>query len=118
MKPGCFLKSIIILTIIVAAIMYIIQHRSELFLEPGRKMITSVFNDDWDENFNYVKDTPEKNELKNALKAYIDTLKLKSIPDDKEINRIAGMVQRAAADSLITKTELKEISQKLRTLQE
>lgn len=118
MKPGCFLKSIIILTIIVAAITYIIQHRSELFLEPGRKMITSVFNDDWNEKFNYVKDTPEKVELKNVLKKYLDSLKLKNIPDDKEINKITVMVQKAAADSLISKTELNEISQKLRALQE
>lgn len=118
MKPGCFLKSVIILTIIVAAITYIIQNKSELILEPGRKVISRVFTDDWDKNFIYVKDTPEKNELKKVLKTYIDSLKPKNIPDDKEINAIAAMVQNAAADSIITDTELKEISQKLKFLEE
>jgi hypothetical protein len=114
MKPGCFLKSIIILTILIAAILYIVQHKSDLFFEPGKKIVVSAFLDDWDNNFNYVKNTPEKSELKNTLKDFIDSLKIKDIPNDSEINRIAGMVKSAAADSIISRRELMEISEKLK----
>jgi hypothetical protein len=117
MKPGCFLKSIIILTILVAAVLYIIQHKSELFLEPGKKIVVNAFLDDWENNFNYVKNTPEKSELKNTLKSFIDSLSIKKIPDDTEINKIAGMVQSAAADSIISRSELMEISDKLKHIE-
>jgi hypothetical protein len=116
MKPGCFLKSIIILTIIVAAIMYIIQHKSELFFEHGKKIIAGTFLDNWNEQFNYVKDTPEKAELKNSLKTYIDSLKPKDIPDEKDIDNILNMVRSAASDSIISKDELRDISKKLTLL--
>lgn len=117
MKPGCFLKSIIILTILVAAILYIIQHKSELFFEPGKKILVNAFLDDWESNFNYVKNTPEKSELKNTLKNFIDSLSIEEIPDDSEINRIAGMVKSAAADSIISRRELLEISEKLKHIE-
>ncbi len=114
MKPGCFIKSIIILTILVAAVLYIIQYKSELFLKPGKKIIVNAFLDDWENNFNYVKNTPEKTELKNTLKSFIDSLSIKEIPDDSEIKRITGMVKSAAADSIISRSELIEISEKLK----
>ncbi len=116
MKPGCFLKSIILLTIIVAAILYIIQHKSELFFEPGKKIIAGAFTEDWDKQFNFVKDTPEKSELRKTLKAYIDSLKINDIPDDNAVDRIAGMVKTAASDSIFSADEIKEISQKLKMI--
>jgi hypothetical protein len=114
MKPGCFLKSIVILTIIIAVIMYIIQHKSELFFKPGKKIITGIIMDDWEHQFSFVKNTREKSELKNALETYIDSLKMQDIPDENEINKIAGMVKAAAADSIISSDELKEISKNIR----
>jgi hypothetical protein len=114
MKPGCFLKSIIILTILVAAIMYIIQHKSRLFFEPGKKMVTNLFMDKWDDEFKFVKDTPEKSELKKSLQTFLKDLKYENIPEDKELNNIVEMVKDAAKDSLITSSELKEISNTLK----
>lgn len=117
MKPGCFLKSIIVLTILIAAVLYIVQYKSDLFLKPGKKIIVNAFLDDWDSNFNYVKNTPEKSELKNTLKSFIDSLSLNEIPDDSELKRIAGMVKSAAADSIISRRELMEISEKLKNIE-
>ena len=114
MKPGCFLKSVIILTILVAAIMYIIQHKSELFIKPGKKIVTGVIMDDWDKQLDYVKNTPEKSKLKEALKIYIDSLKIKDISEDKGLENIIGMIKTATADSLISDAELKEISKNLK----
>ena len=113
MKPGCFLKTIIILTILVAAIMYIIQHKSDIFFKQGKKIIAEAILDDWDREFNYVKDTPEKSELKDSLWSYIENIKPQNIPDDKKIDSIMNMVRSAALDSIISKAELKEISKDL-----
>ncbi len=116
MKPGCFLKSIIVLTIIVATILYIIQHKSELFFVPGKKIIAGAFTENWDKQFDFVKDTPEKSELKRTIKAYIDSLKLNDIPDDDAIDRIASLVKAAASDSIFSADEIKEISKKLKQI--
>ncbi len=116
MKPGCFLKSIIALTIIVAAIAYIVQHKSGLFFESGKKIFTEAFLDNWNDNFDYVKDTPEKTELKDSLRLYLVSEKLKDLPGKEEIGRIMKMVRAAAADSVISDTELKAISNKLKAI--
>ncbi len=116
MKPGCFLKSIIVLTIIVAAIAYIIQHKSGLFFNPGKKIITEAFMNDWDNDFEYVRNTPEKNMLKDSLRLFLDSLKLQEIPDEKNIDRIAQMVSAAVADSIISDSELEVISNKLKSI--
>ena len=117
MKPGCFLKSIIVLTIIVAAIAYIVQYKSGLFFNKGKKIFTEAFLNDWDVNFDHVKDSRAKSELKDSLKLYLDSLKLDNIPAQKEIGKIMKMVQEAAADSIITNTELKVISNNLRSIE-
>jgi hypothetical protein len=114
MKPGCFLKSIIFLTIIVAVILYIIEHKSELFFNPGKKILTEVFMDNWETELNYVKDTPEKSELKKSLIAYIDSLKYDNIPEDTALDKIVEMVKLASKDSIITGSELEDISEKLK----
>lgn len=114
MKPGCFLKSIIVLTILIAAIMYIIQHRSGLFLEPGKKILTGFIKDDLNKEFSVVKDSPEKTELKNSLESYLKNLKAGNITGNEDINKIVDLVKQAVKDSVITASELKEISNNLK----
>lgn len=116
MKPGCFLKSIIVLTIIVAAIAYIIQHKSGLFFNHGKKLLTEAFMDEWDNDFDYVRDTPEKIKLEDSLRSFLDSLKLQEIPDDKKIDRITRMVRAAVTDSIISDSELKEITNNLKSI--
>jgi len=116
MKPGCFLKSIIILTIIVAAIAYIIQHKSGLFFNSGKKIFTEAFLDTWDDDLDYVRSSPEKNKLKDSLKVFLASLKPQDIPDEKNINRIAQLVRSAAADSIISDSELEVISNNLKLI--
>lgn len=114
MKTGCFLKSIILITILVAAIMYIIQHKSGLFFEPGKKIFAGLLMDNWDEEFNYVKNTPEKIKLKNSLETFIKNVKYENIPEDSDLNKIVELVKNAVKDSLITDSELKEITDNLK----
>ncbi|HSD62556.1 MAG TPA: hypothetical protein VLB50_02125 [Ignavibacteriaceae bacterium] len=118
MKPGCFLKSIILLTILVAGIMYIVQHKSMLFFEPGKKIVAGLVMDNWKEEFGFVKNTPEKIKLKEMLHSYIKNLKYENAPDEKEIKRIADMIKTAARDSVITDIELGEISNNLKMKQD
>ncbi len=114
MKPGCFLKSIIVITILVAGIMYIIQYKTGLFFEPGKKIVAGLIMDSWNDKFKYVKDTPEKIKLKHMLDSYIRNLNYENAPGDKEINKIVDLIKAAAQDSIITNSELDEISNNLK----
>ncbi len=116
MKSGCFLKSIIVLTILVAVITYIIQHKSNFFFDRSKKIFTEAFLDDWNDNFDYVKNTPAKTGLKDSLKVFLDKMKLQNIPDEKDINSVMDMVRAAAADSVISDSELKVISNNLKLI--
>lgn len=116
MKPGCFIKSIIVLTIIVAAIAYIIQHKSGFLFDSGKKIMTEAFLNDWDQSFAYVKNTPDKSRLKDSLKSFIETIKMQNLPADKELDRIFKMVQTAAADSVISDSDLEIISNNLKLI--
>src|SRR5512135_2884200 len=98
MKPGCFLKSIILLTILVAGIMYIIQHKSVLFFEPGKKIVAPLIIESLNDEFGYVKNTPEKIKLKEILDSFIRNLKYENAPDEKGINKIVDMIKAAAKD--------------------
>jgi hypothetical protein len=118
MKPGCFLKSIIILTVLVAVILYIIQHKSELFSEPGKKIVTGVLINDLDKQLSSVRNTPEKIELRESLKSYLDSLKIKDISEENELGKIFQMLKSATADSLISEEELKEISNNLKLIKD
>lgn len=94
--------------------MYIIQHRSGLFLEPGKKILTGFIKDDLNKEFSVVKDSPEKTELKNSLESYLKNLKAGNITGNEDINKIVDLVKQAVKDSVITASELKEISNNLK----
>lgn len=72
--------------------------------------------DNWDEEYKFVKDTPEKYELKNTVKSFIENLKLKNMPEENKLDNIVQMVDSAAVDSIITSDELKKISEKINLL--
>lgn len=85
-------------------------------MNPAKKIVSGVLMDNWDKEYKFVKDTPEKYELKNTVKSFIESLKLKNMPDEDKLDKIVHMVDSAAVDSIITTDELKEISEKLTLL--
>jgi predicted house-cleaning noncanonical NTP pyrophosphatase (MazG superfamily) len=115
MRQGCFLKSIIILTILVAAIMYIVQYKPDIFLSKGNKALTYLIIDNWDKEFAYVKDSPQKSELKNSIKDFIDKHDFKDSKDENSLDSIFELVDKAIEDSTISEDELNSIKLKLKT---
>ena len=71
MKKGCFLKTVIIITIIIASILYIFQHKfDEIFVGTGKKFVLSVFEDKWTTELKYIQENPEKDSLKSLIKIF------------------------------------------------
>ena len=118
MKKGCFVKAIIVLTILVAAILYIVQNHLDTILTPGKKTLKKLALSGVENDLAYVKSGPEKDSLLVLLNDYIDRKfdKIKNLSEkndenleiniDKFIDSISIYVIK---DSLIDEEELSKI---------
>lgn len=111
MKKGCFIKVIVILTILVAAVLYIIQHHlDDLVLNPAKEFFSELFVSGVDDELNFIEESPEKDSLRVLLKNYLkdkftDTKEL----SNKDINWLIDSVKIVISDSIITETDLDKI---------
>ena len=111
MKKSCFLKFIIIFTIVLAAGLYLIQNKfEELFFQPGKELILSVIEKEWDIAFMYVKESVKKDSLKTLLSYYVSGVKSTEQLADYNIEKITDFLESTFKDSFITDEELSHIS--------
>ena len=111
MKKGCFLKFIIIFTIVLAAGLYLIQNKfEEFFVQPGKELILSVIEKEWDGDFMYVKESVKKDSLKTLLSYYVSGVKSTEQLADYNIEKIIDFLESTFKDSMITDEELSHIS--------
>ena len=110
MKKGCFIKVIVVFTILIAAVTYIIQNRFDDFIfEPGKKLIAPMFIKSLDDEMKDVKASPEKEALKALVKGYIENAKnIKDLSEDS-LKTFFRSINYATNDSVITKDELNNI---------
>ena len=110
MKKGCFLKFIIIFTILLAASLYVVQNKfEELIFNPGKELILKTFEDGWEENLNFVKESETKDELKSLLERYITKMKSAQNLSSDKTKEIAKNLESTFKDSIITPAELSNI---------
>jgi hypothetical protein len=111
-KKGCFIQTIIVLTILTAAVVYILQnHFDELVLSPGKKVLKGVMLDEFDDKFAFIYSSPEK----DSFKVVFNNILTKKIEIDKELSSeefkdFFESINHVFADSIIDQSELKEIN--------
>ncbi len=113
MKRGCFIKTIIIVTILIASGLYIIENKfDEFFLEPGKKFIAELAEKGINDNLNKIVDSPEKDSLSIMMKSYISEFKeMKSFKfSSEEGEKFIDLLESSSEDSILTSNELREIS--------
>ena len=113
MKKGCFIRSIVIITILIAAALYIIENKfDEFFLEPGKKYLADLVEVGLKEDMEKIVDSPEKDSLSIILKSYLkefkESKKFKISSDD--LDSFSELLNDTSKDSILTKNELEEIS--------
>jgi hypothetical protein len=112
MKKSCFIRAIVILTILTAVILYLVTHKfNEVILNPGKSLIISQINRD----LNYVKDSPEKDSLQLVIKDYILGIKKVDNVSDESIGEFIDSLKVALRDSAINKREYKSLQNILKT---
>jgi hypothetical protein len=111
LKKGCFLKFIIIFTIVLASILYLVQNKfDELFLEPGKKLVLSVIEENWNSELGYINDSPEKDSLKTLLQFYISGIESTEFLSDERAEAVINYLEQTFKDSLIDYEELSLIN--------
>lgn len=111
MKKGCFLKFIIIFTIVLASVLYLVQNKfDELFLEPGKELVLSVIEENWNSELDYVNDSPEKDSLKTLLGFYISGIQSTEHLSDERAKTVINYLEQTFKDSLIDYEELSHIN--------
>jgi len=111
LKKSCFLKFIIIFTIVLASILYLVQNKfDELFLEPGKKLVLSVIEENWNSELGYVNDSPEKDSLKTLLQFYISGIESTQFLSDERAEAVINYLEQTFKDSLIDYEELSHIN--------
>ena len=117
MKKGCFLKLVIIITILVASVLYIIENKFDaIFLNPGKKLITELIEDNWETELGYIRGTAEKDSLKSLLHFYVEGIKTVNEISEDNNEELFELLEITFLDSLITKEELLEITKIVKSL--
>jgi len=114
LKKGCFLKFIIIFTILVGVILYIVQNKfEEYFVRPGKKIVLSVLVSKWDKQLNYVKPGVEKDSLRILLENYISKTNPEENDFDNKTDKIIKQLAFVFNDSTVNADELTKIKETL-----
>lgn len=108
MKKGCFLKIIIILTIFIAAVLYIFEnHFDDLILKPGENIIKDLVFSDVNKKMEFVKNTPEKDSLKVLINSFVsEKLHKEHKLNSDDLQDLIDSVSSALNDSVISIDEL------------
>jgi hypothetical protein len=111
MKKGCFLKIIIALTIVVAAVLYIIQfHFDDLVMNPAKEYFSELFVKEVDDELNFIEESPEKDSLRILLKSYLqDKFTNTKELSNKDIDWLIDSVKVVVKDSVISIEDLDKI---------
>ena len=111
MKKGCFLQAVIIGTVLIAAVVYIIENKfDEWFLKPGKELLLSEIVKNWDNDLKYIYESEQKDSLKNLLTYYVDNIKSLDELTAMDENNFVTEFDSIIEDSLISKEEISKLT--------
>lgn len=111
MKKGCFIQTVIIGTVLIAAAVYIIENKfDEWFLKPGKELLLNEIVKNWDNDLKYIYESEQKDSLKNLLTYYVDNIKsldeLTALDEKSFIKAFDSVIE----DSIISNEEISKIT--------
>jgi predicted nucleic-acid-binding protein len=111
MKKGCFIKSVIAITIFVGVVVYIVQYKLEEWLtEPAKYLQITQLAENWDTKTNFIRDSIQKDSLGVLLSSYFSSVEsMEDVVNWEEDLFLIGL-QDAIDDSLITTDEISKLT--------
>jgi len=111
MKKSCFIQAVVIVTILVAAAVYIIQYKLEdWFIEPGKKYLADEIAENWKNETKHIIESRQKDSLKSLMIYYFENVKsMEEVVNlDEEI--FTNEFKLVIEDSLITDDEISKLT--------
>lgn len=112
MKPGCFIKVVVTITIVTAVILWMVQNKHyEFILNPGKKALAELMIGDIDKRIAILKENSEKDSLKFMLKDFMEheVISFKKF-NTEMFDPFEDSLNQFTSDSIINKTELHTLS--------
>lgn len=111
MKKSCFIQAVVIITILIAAIIYVIQYKLEdWFIKPGKKFLISEAVKNLDNEVSYIQESVRKDSLKSLMKYYFENIKtmeeVVNLDEEIFINEFDAVIE----DSIITDEEISKLT--------
>ena len=115
MKKGCFIKSVVIVTIFVGVITYLIQNNfNNWFLEPGKKMLVQQIATNWQTEATFIKDSEQKDSVGILLQFYFKNIKTMEEVVNLENDLFLSELEDVIEDSVVTDNEVTKLTQILK----
>jgi hypothetical protein len=115
MKKSCFIQGVVVVTIIVAVVVYIIQYKlDDWFTKPTKDFLTSEVIKNWDDETKHINDSVQKDSLRALIIYYIDNIKsikeVVNLEEEKFLTETKIVIQ----DSVITDEDISKLTLSLK----
>ena len=111
MKKGCFIQAVVIVTILVAAAVYIIQYKlDDWFIKPTKKFLVSEVVKNWDNEVKHINESVQKDSLKTLMIYYMENIKSSEEVVNLDEEKFSKEFNLVIEDSLITDEEISKLT--------
>ena len=111
MKKSCFIQVVIIVTILVAAAIYIIQYKlDDWFINPAKNILVSEVDKNWDNEVKHIEESVQKDSLRSLMIYYIKNVKsmeeVVNLDEENFIKEFGVVIE----DSILTDEEISKLT--------
>lgn len=118
MRKNCFLKSVFILTVVIGALVYIIQYKLEDWvIKPGKKFLIHESIGNIDDELITITDSANKDSLKSLLKYFLENVKSVEEIVNLEEEKFEEELKIALSDSIISDSEISNLTSILKKVE-
>ena len=111
MKKGCFIQAVVIVTVLVAAAIYIIQYKlDDWFIKPTKKFLVSETVKNWNDEVKHINESVQKDSLRSLMIYYIENVKSMEEVVNLDEEKFLKEFNLAIDDSLITDEEISKLT--------
>ena len=111
MKKSCFIQAVVIITILVAAAIYIIQYKlDDWFIKPTKNILITEAGKNWESETRHINDSVQKDSLRSLLIYYFENIKSMKDVVNLDQEKIFEEFELVIEDSLITDEEISKLT--------
>ncbi len=93
MKKGCFITSVVLFTVIIAAVVYVVKYKKDFLKEFSKNKVMDLAMDEFDKKLSEVKASVYRDSLQSELHEFFR--QNKHIPFDSAMSRVQGVLSEA-----------------------